>query len=58
MEKFLDLKIYMKLVLFCGIDFISVNMMLICKLFDLNGDIIGGCFLENGDIVLVDSNFC
>lgn len=47
----------MKFVLFRGIDFISVEMKLICELFDLNGDIIGGCFLENGDIILVGCNF-
>lgn len=47
----------MKFVLFRGIDFISVKMKLICELFDLNGNIIGGCFLENGDIILIDYNF-
>lgn len=54
---FIDLRIYMKLILLWGIDFINVNMKLICELFGLIDNIIGGCFLENGDIVLVDNDF-
>lgn len=46
----------MKLVLFCGFDLINVNMLLICELLGLNSFIFGGCFLENGDIILVDND--
>lgn len=29
-------------------------MKLVCELDDSNGDVTGGCFLQNGDIILVD----
>lgn len=41
------------MVLLCGIDFVNVRMEFIGELNGLEGDVIGGCFLENGDIVLV-----
>lgn len=36
-----------------GIELVNVIMELICELNGLEGDVFGGCFLENGDIVLV-----
>ncbi|XP_052681557.1 uncharacterized protein LOC128162410 [Crassostrea angulata] len=54
--KFTDLKTQMKSVPLRGIDFTSAEMKLICELPDSNGDITGGCFLENGDIILVGRN--
>lgn len=55
--KFIDLKIEMKFVFLRGIEFINVEMKVFYELFDLSGEIIGGCFLENEDIILVDYYF-
>lgn len=52
-KKFLEIQIEFYLVLLCGIDFVNVCMELIGELNGLEGDVIGGCFLENGNIVLV-----
>lgn len=47
----------MKFVFLRGIDFINVEMKVFYELFDLSGEIIGGCVLENEDIILVDYYF-
>lgn len=41
------------MVFLCGIDLVNVIMELICEFNGLKGDVIGGCFFDNGDIVLV-----
>ncbi|XP_065929896.1 uncharacterized protein [Magallana gigas] len=53
-KKFTDLKTRIKSIPLCGIDFTSANMKLICELPGTTG----GCFLKNGDIVLVDHDSC
>ncbi|XP_078320301.1 uncharacterized protein LOC111114055 [Crassostrea virginica] len=35
-----------------GLDFTSARMKMVCELPDSEGDVTGGCYLENGDIVL------
>ena len=35
-----------------GLDFTSAKMNMVCELPDSDGDVTGGCYLENGDIVL------
>nr|XP_022308052.1 tripartite motif-containing protein 45-like [Crassostrea virginica] len=35
-----------------GLDFTSAKMKMVCELPDSDGDVTGGCYLENGDIVL------
>lgn len=52
--QFTDLKTEMKYVPLRGIDFTNTEMKIIFELPDSSGDITGGCFLENGDIILVD----
>lgn len=47
----------MELILLRVIDLSGVSMELICELNGFVGDVMGGCFLENGDIVLVNCGF-
>uniref|UniRef100_K1PQH4 Transcription intermediary factor 1-beta n=1 Tax=Magallana gigas TaxID=29159 RepID=K1PQH4_MAGGI len=57
-EKFSDIQTEPHLVPLCGIDFANTRMELIGELNGSEGGVTGGCFLENGDIVLAyrDSN--
>lgn len=47
----------MELILLRGIDLSCVSMVLICELNGFDGDVMGGCFLKKGDIVLVNNSF-
>lgn len=51
-KKFANIQTEQHLVPLCGIDFANASMELICELNGSKGDVTGGCFLENGDIVL------
>uniref|UniRef100_K1RH54 Tripartite motif-containing protein 59 n=1 Tax=Magallana gigas TaxID=29159 RepID=K1RH54_MAGGI len=55
-KTFTDLRTHMKSIPLCGIDLTNANMKLICELPGSTDSITGGCFLENGDIVLVDND--
>lgn len=52
--KFADLKAETKSIPLCEIDLTCANIKLVCELNDSNTDVTGGCFLQNGDIILVD----
>nr|XP_022305488.1 E3 ubiquitin-protein ligase TRIM31-like [Crassostrea virginica] len=51
-----DVKVEVKYIPIGRIDLTCADMKLVCELSESGaGDIFGGCFLENGDIVLADS---
>uniref|UniRef100_A0A8W8M756 Tripartite motif-containing protein 45 n=1 Tax=Magallana gigas TaxID=29159 RepID=A0A8W8M756_MAGGI len=52
--KFSDIKTEIKSLPLRGIDLSCATMELICELNGCDGDVTGGCFLENGDIVLAN----
>nr|XP_034310284.1 tripartite motif-containing protein 45-like [Crassostrea gigas] len=54
LKKFSDtcMQTELQLVPLCGIDFSNASIKLVAELYDSEGDVTGGCFLENGDIVL------
>lgn len=54
--KFADLKAETKSIPLNEIDLTCATMKLVCELDDSNGYVTGGCFLKNGDIILVDHN--
>lgn len=56
-KKFLEIEIELYLILLFDIDFVNVCMELIVELNGLEGKVMGGCFIENGDIVLVYYSF-
>ena len=49
-----DVKIAAKSIPICDIDLTCANMKLVCELPESGGYVTGGCFLENGDIVIAD----
>lgn len=51
-KKFSDIQTELHLVPLCSIDFANARMELIGELNGSEGDVTGGCFLDNGDIVL------
>nr|XP_022305489.1 E3 ubiquitin-protein ligase TRIM33-like [Crassostrea virginica] len=52
-----DVKVEVKYIPIGSIDLTCADIKLVCELPETGGgDIFGGCFLENGDIVLADSN--
>lgn len=55
--KFADLNEETKSIPLCEIDLTCANMKLVCELVDSNGDVPGGCFLQNGDIILADYKY-
>lgn len=55
-KKFANIQTEQHLVPLCGIDFANASMELICELNGSKGDVTGGCFLENGDIVLANQS--
>ncbi|XP_078321921.1 E3 ubiquitin-protein ligase TRIM33-like [Crassostrea virginica] len=53
-----DVKVEAKSIPIGSIDFNCADMKLVCELPESGGcDIFGGCFLDNGDIVLADCNY-
>lgn len=52
--KFTDLKIQLKSVRLRGINFTNAEMKFVYELLDSSGEITGGCFLENENIILDD----
>lgn len=52
--KFSDIKTEMESIPLRVIDLSGASMELICELNGSDGDVTGGCFLENGDIVLAN----
>lgn len=55
--KFADLKAETKSIPLNEIDLTYASMKLVCELDDSNGDVTGGCFLQNGDIILADHKY-
>ncbi|XP_052682104.1 uncharacterized protein LOC128162766 [Crassostrea angulata] len=55
-QKFSEIQTKIRLVPLCGIDFANATMELIRELNGSKGDVTGGCFLENGDIVLAQQS--
>lgn len=51
-QKFSEIQTKLHLVPLCGIDLANATMELIFELNGSKGDVTGGCFLDNGDIVL------
>lgn len=51
-KTFSEIQTELHLVPLCGIDFANARMELIGELNGSEGDVTGGCFLENGNIVL------
>lgn len=51
-KTFSEIQTELHLVTLCGIDFANARMELIGELNGSKGDVTGGCFLENGNIVL------
>lgn len=51
-QKFSEIQTKYHLVPLCGIDLANATMELIFELNGSKGDVTGGCFLDNGDIVL------
>nr|XP_022308048.1 E3 ubiquitin-protein ligase Midline-1-like [Crassostrea virginica] len=51
-----NVKIAAKSIPIWDIDFTCANMKLVCELPESGGNVTGGCFLENGDIVIADNN--
>ena len=49
-----DVKVEVKSTPIGSIDLTCADMKMVCELPESGGDIFGGCFLENGDIVLAD----
>lgn len=54
--KFADLKPGINFILIGSIDLTFSNMKLVCELSESNIDMTGGCFLENGEMILVSHN--
>ncbi|XP_052682105.1 RING finger protein 207-like [Crassostrea angulata] len=54
--KFSDIKAEIEYIPLRGIDFSCACMKMICDLTGSKGDITGGCFLQNGDIVLASNS--
>lgn len=56
--KFADLKTETTSIPLSGIDLTCATIKLVCELGEsnINGDVTGGCFLQNGDIILADHN--
>ncbi|XP_052707666.1 E3 ubiquitin-protein ligase TRIM39-like [Crassostrea angulata] len=54
--KFADLKTKTTSIPLSGIDMTCATMKLVCELDDSNVGVTGGCFLQNGDIILADHN--
>ena len=52
-----DVRIETKSVPVWGIDIICADMKMVCELPESGNDNTGGCFLENGDIVLADNDY-
>ena len=47
-----DIKVEAKSTPIWGIDLTCADMKMVCELPESGGNVTGGCFLENGDIVL------
>uniref|UniRef100_K1PIX2 Tripartite motif-containing protein 45 n=1 Tax=Magallana gigas TaxID=29159 RepID=K1PIX2_MAGGI len=54
--KFSDIKTEMESIPLRDIDLSCASMALICELNGSDGDVTGGCFLKNGDIVLANNS--
>lgn len=53
-SKFADFKAETKFIPLSEIDLSCSKMKLVCEFDDSDSDVTGGCFLQNGDIILVD----
>ncbi|XP_078320303.1 uncharacterized protein LOC144621324 [Crassostrea virginica] len=51
-----DVRVETKLIPIGCIDLTCANMKMVCELPESSGYVSGGCFLDNGDIVLADRN--
>ena len=51
-----DIKVEAKSTPMCDIDFTCADMKMVCELPESGGNVTGGCFLENGDIIIPGYN--